>query len=79
MGSQEDNNLVTAAPPDGVVKGLRDRSATPMTSSSSEDGKRPAVGKVNYSNCWIKIFIEYKTEIQIAPKVTVFKIKSHMK
>ena len=48
MGSQEDNNLVTTAPPDVVVKGLRDRSATPMTSSSSEDGGgRPAVVKVN--------------------------------
>ena len=48
IGSQEDSNLVTA-PPDVVNKGLRDRSATPMTSSSSEDvGGRAAVGKVNY-------------------------------
>ena len=50
-GSQEDN-LVTA-PPD-VVKGLRDRSATPMTSSSSEDGGKSAVGKVNNSCYWMK-------------------------
>ena len=45
-GSQEDDNLVTAAPTDVFGKSVRDRSATPMTSSSSEDGGRVAVGKV---------------------------------
>ena len=41
-GSQEDDNLVTATPPDVFGKSVRDRSATP----SSEDGGRAAVGKV---------------------------------